>query len=64
MASKKTVSVANLTALGAERLAKILIELADENAQVKRRLRLEFAAEARETASLPRLASTSLHQCC
>ncbi|WP_157182124.1 hypothetical protein [Methylobacterium sp. WSM2598] len=32
MASKKTVSVANLTALGAERLATILIELAEENA--------------------------------
>lgn len=46
MASKKTVSAANLTALGAERLAMILVELADENAQVRRRLRLELAAEA------------------
>jgi hypothetical protein len=46
MASKKTVSVANLMALGAERLATILIELAEENTQVKRRLRLELAAEA------------------
>ncbi len=46
MASKKTVSAANLTALGADRLAAILIELADESPQVKRRLRLELAAEA------------------
>ncbi len=46
MASKKTVTLDNLAALGAERLAAILVELADGDAEVKRRLRLELAAEA------------------
>jgi hypothetical protein len=45
MASKKTVTADNLAALGAERLAAILIELADGDAEIKRRLRLELAAE-------------------
>ncbi len=45
MASKKTVTPDNLAALGAERLAAILIELADSDAEIKRRLRLELAAE-------------------
>ena len=36
----------NLAALGPERLAAILVELADGNAEVKRRLRLELAAQA------------------
>jgi len=45
MASKKTVSPDNLVALGAERLATILVELADGDAEVKRRLRLELAAQ-------------------
>jgi hypothetical protein len=46
MASKKTVTPDNLVALGPERLAAILIELADRDAEVKRRLRLELAAQA------------------
>lgn len=46
MASKKTVTPDNLAALGAERLAAILVELADGDAEVKRRLRLELAAQA------------------
>jgi hypothetical protein len=46
MASKKTVTPDNLAALGAERLAAILVDLADGDAEVKRRLRLELAAEA------------------
>jgi hypothetical protein len=46
MASKKTVTPDNLAALGAERLAAILVELADDDAEVKRRLRLELAAQA------------------
>jgi tetratricopeptide (TPR) repeat protein len=46
MASKKTVTPDNLVALGLERLAAILIELADGDAEVKRRLRLELAAQA------------------
>jgi hypothetical protein len=44
MASKKTITVDNLAALGVDRLAAILVELADDNADVKRHLRLELAA--------------------
>ena len=43
-ASRKTVTLDNLMALGSERLAVILVELADGNAEAKRRLRLELAA--------------------
>src|SRR4051794_32877179 len=46
MASKKTLNQDNLAALGPERLAAILIELAAGNAEIKRRLRLELAAQA------------------
>ena len=45
MASKKTVTLDNMAALGAERLAAILVELADSDAEIKRRLRLELAAQ-------------------
>src|SRR5690242_17410407 len=45
MASRKTVTLDNLMALGPEHLATILVELADGNAEVKRRLRLELAAQ-------------------
>ena len=44
-ASRKTVTLDNLMALGPERLAAILVELADGNAEVKRHLRLELAAQ-------------------
>jgi hypothetical protein len=46
MAAKKPVNRANLEALGAKRLAELLLELGTEDAGVKRRLRLEFSAEA------------------
>ena len=46
MASKKTVTLDNLAALGPERLAAILVELADGDAEIKRRLRLELASQA------------------
>ena len=46
MASKKTVNLANLEALGAKRLAEILLELGMGDAGIKRRLRLELSAEA------------------
>lgn len=46
MASKTTVTLDNLAALGPERLAAILVGLADGDAEVKRRLRLELAAQA------------------
>jgi integrase len=45
MMSKKTVTLHNLAALGAERLAEILVDLAEADAEVKRRLRLELAAQ-------------------
>ena len=48
MVPKKTVAVAtdNLVRLGAERLARILLELAGELPAIKRRLRFELAGEA------------------
>ena len=45
MAPKKAVNLANLEALGAKRLAEILIELGTQEAAIKRRLRLELSAE-------------------
>jgi hypothetical protein len=42
--SKKTLNRENLEALGAKRLAELLIELGTGNAAVKRRLRLELAS--------------------
>ena len=42
MASKKTLNSTNLEALGAERLAALLMEISDGNAAAKRRLRLEL----------------------
>jgi len=42
---KKLVTHDNLVALGAGRLAAILVELADDDAEIKRRLRLELAAQ-------------------
>lgn len=43
MASRRTLTADNLQALGAERLAALLMELSDGSATVKRRLRLELA---------------------
>ena len=43
MASEKTLNAKNLAALGAERLAELLLELATGDAAAKRRLRLELA---------------------
>jgi len=43
MASKKTLNAKNLEALGAERLAQLLIEISTGSAAAKRRLRLELA---------------------
>src|SRR3954469_7244751 len=45
-ASKKTLNLDNLQALGAKRLAELLLELAAGDAAAKRRLRLELSAEA------------------
>ncbi|ANY82964.1 hypothetical protein BB934_32615 (plasmid) [Microvirga ossetica] len=46
MASKKTLNAKNLEALGAERLAELLIEISRGNAVAQRRLRLELAGAA------------------
>jgi len=43
MPPKKTLTAKNLEALGAERLAELLIEIGDASPAVKRRLRLELA---------------------
>jgi hypothetical protein len=44
MASKKTLTAGNLEALGAERLAQLLLEIAAGDAATQRRLRLALAA--------------------
>src|SRR3954452_8612241 len=44
--SKKTLNLDNLQALGAKRLAELLLELAAGDAAAKRRLRLELSAQA------------------
>ncbi len=44
MTSKKTLNAENLKALGAQRLAELLIDIADGDATTKRRLRLELIA--------------------
>ncbi len=44
MASKRKVNPNNLEALGAKRLAELLMELAEDDAAVSRRLRLELVA--------------------
>src|SRR6266699_5724761 len=43
VASRKTLNARNLEALGAARLAELLVEVSTGNAAVKRRLRLELA---------------------
>jgi Family of unknown function (DUF6880) len=43
MGAKKPVNLENLEGLGARRLAEILRELGEEDAEIKRRLRLELA---------------------
>jgi uncharacterized protein DUF6880 len=44
MVSQKTLNKKNLEALGAERLAELLIEVSSGNASAKRRIRLELAS--------------------
>lgn len=51
MASNKTLNASNLEALGAARLAALLMEISEGNAAAKRRLRLELAG-ARSPAEL------------
>ena len=51
MASNRTLNASNLEALGAARLAALLMEISEGNAAAKRRLRLELAG-ARSPAEL------------
>lgn len=44
LASQKKVTAQNLASLGAERLAEILVEVAETRTDLKRRLRMELAA--------------------
>jgi len=46
MASKTTLNAKNLEALGAERLAELLVEISTGNANHKRRLRMELAGNS------------------
>ena len=46
MASENSLNLKNLKALGAERLAELLLELATGDASAKRRLRLELASKS------------------
>jgi hypothetical protein len=49
--ASKALNAANLEALGATRLARLLIEISERNAPVKRRLRLELAGADSPTAA-------------
>jgi hypothetical protein len=51
MASEKTQNAKNLAALGAERLADLLLELAKGDAAAKRRIRLELASRGGDVAA-------------
>ena len=50
MPGKTTLNATNLKALGAERLAALLIEISEGNATAKRRLRLELAGAGNPAA--------------
>lgn len=45
MAGRKGITAERLTALGVERMAEILVTLAEEDRDIKRRLRLELAEQ-------------------
>ncbi len=53
--SLKKVTAENLAALGAERLAEILVSVADTRADLKRRLRMELAAAQGPAALAPEI---------
>ena len=54
-ASLKKVTAENLTSLGVERLAEILVEVADTRVDLKRRLRMELAAGLGATHLAPEI---------
>jgi hypothetical protein len=58
--ASKALNAANLEALGATRLARLLIEISEGNAPVKRRLRLELAGADSLTAVAKETGNASL----
>jgi hypothetical protein len=54
-ASQKKVTAENLVGLGVERLAEILVEVADTRTDLKRRLRMELAAGLGATHLVPEI---------
>jgi hypothetical protein len=59
MAAKTTLNARNLEALGAKRLAELLIDLSTGDAAAKRRLRLELAGTNGTARSPARFSSGS-----
>jgi tetratricopeptide (TPR) repeat protein len=55
MASDKTLNTKNLAALGADRLAELLLELASGDAAAKRRLRIELASRDGGASVVPEI---------
>lgn len=55
LASQKKVTAENLAGLGAERLAEILVEVAETRTDLKRRLRMELAAGLGATHLVPEI---------
>jgi hypothetical protein len=55
VASQKKVTVENLASLGADRLAEILVEVAETRTDLKRRLRMELAAGLGATHLVPEI---------
>ena len=53
MPSETTLTVNNLVALGAERLAELLLEVTTGDAVAKRRVRLELASRGSASSSPP-----------
>ena len=61
MAPKNALNLQNLEALGAKRLAELLIEISDGDAAAKRRLRLALAgAQSPRVLDEPHRASQSI----
>lgn len=55
LASRKKVTAQNLAGLGADRLAQILVEVAETRTDLKRRLRMELAAGLGTTHLVPEI---------
>ena len=66
MAPRTTVTADTLVSLGAQRLAGILLDLAEEQPAIKRRLRLELAGQAGGETIAAEISKrlTTLHRRC